>query len=380
MLRIGAALDREVAAGRLPGADMLVLHNGVMVAHHVCGQLDPGAGVAMPHGAMFRIFSMTKPLVSVAALMLLEDGRLELSDAIADVLPEFSAPRVCFPGAEAPQPAARPITIYDLLTHRSGLTYTARSADPASAALGLPVNPRGLAPDDFLARLAQAPLVAQPGEAWAYGPSTDVLGVLIERVVGQRLDIFLQSRLFAPLGMADTGFHVPSAKGHRLAQPFPHDPQSGAPRTVPDQTFDAGERPAMDCGGAGALSTAADYGRFAQMLLDGGTLHGTRLLSRAAVRLMLSQHLPPGDFTPGVAAFGSPGYGFGLGVAVRHHDGGALVPGNTGDFFWSGTAGTTFFVDPVERLVVVFMAQAPGPLRLRYRRLVRQLVYQALDA
>jgi CubicO group peptidase (beta-lactamase class C family) len=318
--------------------------------------------------------------------MLMEEGRLQLADPVSAVLPEFAAMGVRA-GGGAPRgggvvPAARPIRLHDLLTHTSGLTYGKRSADPAirAAHAGLPVNPRGLAPADFAGRLAAAPLVHQPGTTWEYGFSTDLLGLVIERIAGQSLGEFLRARLFGPLGMADTGFEP--ADAGRLAQPFAADPLTGAAWLDPDQTFDPMIPPLMHSGGAGALSSAADYLRFARMLLQGGTLDGVRILSPASVRLMTADHLGSAIATPvsvGEAALQSPGYGFGLGLAVRLADGLASVPGSTGDCFWSGTAGTTFWIDPARRLAVVFMAQAPGEMRLRLRRLVRQIVYQALD-
>ena len=210
----------------------------------------------------------------------------------------------------------------------------------------------------------------------------DLLGLVIERITGMALGAFLHERLFAPLGMRDTAFHLRPEDISRLARPFPADPLSGAALLDPDQTFDAAVPPRLHSGGAGALSSAPDYVRFARMLLEGGTLDGVRILSPASIRLMTADHLGTRVATPvavGEAALQSPGYGFGLGLAVRLADGLASVPGSKGDCFWSGTAGTTFWIDKTARLAVVFMAQAPGEMRLRLRRLVRQLVYAALD-
>lgn len=388
LARLDACLRDAIAARQLPGAVALIARRG-RIAHAVTlGALGPQGDAPMRTDAVFRIFSMTKPFASVAALMLMEEGRLQLSDPVATYLPEFGTPPVS-EGAAAGGfrlvPARRPITLHDLLTHSSGLTYGERSTNlpvrEAHARLGLDVSPRALTPAEFVSRLARAPLVHQPGAVWEYGLSTDLLGAVVERVSGRTLGAFLDARLFAPLGMSDTAFHAGEAQQARLAQPFPLDPLTGEALRAPAQTYDATVAPRMHSGGAGALSTAADYCRFAQMLLQGGTLDGVRLLSPATVRLMTTDHLGTRVATPlppGEAAMGSPGYGFGLGVAVRLADGLATVPGSQGDYFWSGTAGTTFWVDPRQELVVVFMAQAPGAIRLRLRRMMRQLVYAAL--
>ena len=374
--RAAAVLAAEVAAGRLPGAVVYADLDGAPLFRLAIGRRDPVVEATMAEDAIFRIYSMTKPLVSVAALILMEEGRLQLADPVARYLPGFADMRVVAADGGTVA-AARPMRVHDLLTHTSGLSYGARGADG-----GLPVNPRGVAAEDFVAGLAAVPLGYQPGTAWDYGFSTDVLGLVIERISGQRLGAFLEARICAPLGMRDTGFHLDAARAGRLAEPHAVDPLGGAVLANPGQRFDPTVVPLMDSGGAGALSTAADYLRFANMLLAGGTLAGVRILSPAAVRLMTADHLGGHIATPvtvGEAALQSPGYGFGLGVAVRLADGLANVPGHAGDYFWSGTAGTTFWVDPVARLSVVFMAQAPGEMRLRLRRMVRALVYQALS-
>jgi CubicO group peptidase (beta-lactamase class C family) len=378
--RIAAGLAAEIDACRLPGAVLKVVHRGRVLADLALGRRDPAHDAPMPDDAIFRIYSMTKPLVSVAALMLMEEGRLQLADPVAAWLPAFGAMRVVARDGGT-VPALRPIRLHDLLTHSSGLTYGGRSADPAirAAHAGLPVNPRALTPEDFAARLAAAPLLHQPGTTWEYGFSTDLLGLVLAQATGQSLETLLRTRLLDPLGMADTGFAL--AEATRLAQPFAADPLGGAAWTLPDQTYDPTEPARMASGGAGALSTAGDYLRFTRMLLSGGTLDGVRILSPASVRLMTADHLGHAIATPispGEAAMQSPGYGFGLGVAVRLADGLASVPGSAGDYFWSGSAATGFWVDPREDLAAVFMAQTPGAMRLRLRRLLRQLVYQAL--
>ena len=387
LARLDAALEAAIAARHLPGAVLLIARRGQLAHAVAAGTLRPDGATPMPQDAVFRIYSMTKPLTSIAALMLMEEGRLQLADAVVDHLPEFGAPPVSVPTGSgfALVAARRPMTLHDLLTHSSGLTYGERSANaPVRAAhlsAGLDVNPRAMAPARFVDALAHAPLAHHPGSVWDYGFSTDLLGLIVERVAGCTLGAFLAARVFEPLGMRDSVFHLRADQTARLAEPFPVDPLTGDALRAPSQVFDALDPPAMHSGGAGALSTADDYMRVVRMLAGGGVFAGRRLLSPASVRLMTSDHLGTRVATPlspGEAALNSPGYGFGLGVAVRLADGLASVPGSAGDYFWSGTAGTTFWVDPRLDLAVVFMAQAPGAMRLRLRRMIRQLVYAAV--
>ena len=390
--RITATIEADVAAKHLPGAVILIARRGALAFAEAYGYRDSARGIPMTLDSIFRIFSMTKPLTAVAALVLAEEGRLQLTQPVQEILPGFSPDSVCTPcwpadegGHDRLAPLARGVTVYDLLTHCAGLPYGAWSDNngvrEAHGRLNLGVNPRDLEPADFLRRLSAAPLAQQPGRFWQYGLASDVLGLVVEQVAGERLGTFLGSHLFAPLRMSDTGFNVPPEMRSRVAEPFPADPLTGQRLRHPDQTFDPVAVPQMDAGGAGAVSTAGDYLRFANMLLQCGRHNGTHVLSSAMVRLMTSDHLgvrAATALTPGEAAMQSPGYGFGFGVAVRLADGGAAVPGSAGDYFWSGTAGTVFWVDPREQLAVVFMTQAPGAMRLRYRRLSRQLVYQAI--
>jgi len=284
-------------------------------------------------------------------------------------------------------PATRQMTVQDLLRHTAGLAYGEITHNApvrdgyAAAGLFQPgvinFNSRDMTAAEQIARLATIPLVHEPGTVWEYGLASDLLGRVVEAASGQRLGDFLEQRLFAPLGMTDSGFSVSAAEMDRVAETFTSDPTTG----VPIPLIDVSQVPGNDSGGAGGVSTAQDYLRFAQMLLDGGTLDGARVLSRTSVVLMASNHLgevidvPVG---PGELLFGSLGYGFGLGFAVRTHPGLAIVPGSVGEFMWAGYAGTYFWIDPAESLVAVMMTQAPGPSRASYRRLIRQLVYQAI--
>lgn len=363
--RIDAALAAEIAAGRLPGVVLLAWHRGCLWHRTVLGALRP-EGPAMTEDAVFRAYSLTKPLTAMAALMLMEEGRIALAEPVADYLPELGALRVA--GADGPVPARQAMSVHDLLTHCSGLGYD-----------GLPVMPRERDPTDYLAEVAATPLLFEPGTRWEYGASSDVLGLLVERVSGQRLGDFLAERLFTPLGLTATGFDL--SPGAALAEPFGVDPLSRAPISNPRQTFDPRPPARMHSGGAGLLTTAPDYLRLARLLLGMGGLDHARILAPSSVRLMTSDHLGPRitrATSPGMASMGSPGYGFGLGVGVRLAEGEANVPGSRGDYYWNGTAGCGFWVDPVRDLAVVVMAQAPGAMRVRLRRLVRQLIYQAL--
>ncbi|MFN0186515.1 MAG: serine hydrolase domain-containing protein, partial [Aquabacterium sp.] len=274
-------LTHEVEAGRLPGAVVALWLDGQPAYECAVGWLDRAAAIPMRADALFRIYSMTKPLASVAAMLLVQDGRLALHDDVADCLPGW--PR-------------RGTKVLDLLMHTSGLIYGQRQppGDLRSAyqRLGLRLNPRGMPGEHFLRDLAQMPLAAAPGTHWQYGHSTDLLGVVIEAVSGQRLGHFLRERLFAPLAMHDTGFAVAPHDAQRLAQPLAHDPADGSALNVPDQTFDPTAPALMDSAGAGALSTAADYGRFANFLLAGGRRADGQVLLRAELLAeMMRDHL-----------------------------------------------------------------------------------------
>jgi CubicO group peptidase (beta-lactamase class C family) len=381
--RIESAFGAEIERGSLPGAVIMVARDGQLAYSAALGQRDPQTGEEMDEDAIFRIYSMTKPFTSVAALILMEEGALQLADPVAKFLPEFAEMEVV--AEEGTEPAARAMTVQDLLRHTSGLAYgeitqneAVRAGYAAAGAYNpdaLPYDSRQVDPEEQVTGVAASPLLHQPGTVWEYSFSTDILGRVVEAASGQRLGDFLDERVFGPLGMEDTGFHVPDNAMSRLAHPFEVDPSSGEP--VP--LMDVSERPANDSGGAGAVSTAADYLRFAQMLANGGELDGERILSPSTVRLMASDHLgaiDPGP-GPGNLLLGTPGYGFGLGVMVRKEDGVAAVPGAPGQFMWAGYGGTYFWVDPEENLVAVFMS-ARSPERPYYRRHLMQLVYQAV--
>ena len=368
---LGDALRERIEAGHLPGAVALVARDGRVAWHGAFGRRDPAADDPMRTDAVFRIYSMTKPLVSVGAMMLVEEGRLLLGDPVGRHLPELATMGVAKPDGAGTEFAARPITVQDLLRHTSGLTYEFRGDGPVHRAyMDAKIYRRTQTNAEQVATLAVLPLLHHPGARWEYSRSTDVLGRLIEVVAGQTLGTFLAERVTGPLGMVDTAFHVPARDHGRLAGGFERDPDTGAAVSL----LEVREPPRFESGGGGMVSTAVDYARFMQMMLDGGRLGDVRLLSRKTVELMTADHLGP---IPGDGDLLPPGHGFGLGVAVRRERGMAPVPGSAGTFYWGGMAGTTFWVDPVERLTAVLMIQAPGQ-REHYRMLFRDMVYAAI--
>ncbi|HEY7203791.1 MAG TPA: serine hydrolase domain-containing protein [Methylomirabilota bacterium] len=371
----------QIAKGRYPGVVALVARRGKVVSFEALGQRDPQSGAPMTRDAIFRLYSMTKPFTSVAMMLLVEDGKVLLSDPVSRYLPALKGLRVSVPHVDAQTgevtyalvPAEREMTIQDLLRHTSGLVYDTTSHSGVRAAYRKEgVTWQDVTPAEQIERLAKVPLAHQPGRAWEYSLSTDVTGRVIEAITGGTLGQFLQERIFGPLAMTDTSFLVPAAKAGRIAQPFAKDPVTGEPVVLLDVTVPQKN----DAGGAGAAGTVADYARFCQMLLDGGHLGSTRLLGRATVAQMTADHL--GDI-PVALAILPPGYGFGLGFAVRKETGRHWVTGSAGEYRWAGAAGTSFWVDPKEQTVVVWMTQGqPGQRRAEDRDLFRQLVQAAL--
>jgi CubicO group peptidase (beta-lactamase class C family) len=374
LARLGRVMQDEVQRGRVPGAVALIARRGQLAYHESFGQRDPVSGAPMALDSVFRIYSMTKPIVSVAAMMLWEEGRFLLSDPIAKFLPELGNVKVAVAqGAELGQvDAERPITIQDLLRHTSGLTYEFRGNGPVHKMYNAArIYSRDQSNADQVASLSKLPLLHQPGTKWEYSRSTDVVGRLVEVLSGMSLGQFLQQRIFAPLGMMDTAFYVPLAQQPRLAEAFAKDPdtQTGV------QLLNVKSAPKFESGGGGLVSTAADYARFLQMMLNLGRLDGVRFLSRKTIELMTADHLGPITGAPDLLL---PGYGFGLGFAIRLQPGISHVPGSVGQYFWGGLAGTTFWVDPAEQLFAIMMIQAPGQ-RDYFRTLFRDLVYAAFD-
>jgi CubicO group peptidase (beta-lactamase class C family) len=377
LARLSATFRQDVERNMIPGAVVLIARGGHIAYAEAFGFRDREAKAPMELDAIFRIASMTKPLTSVAAMILAEEGKLQIAAPVTDYLPEFADRTV---GAER-APAKRVMTVQDLLRHTSGLTYAAFGDSPVQMIWrdALPMT-EYQTNAEMVTKLAPLPLMFEPGTTWEYSMSTDVLGRVVEVVSGQDLADFIEARICRPLGLSDTGFAATGERAARLAEPQ-NDPATGA-------------RPPMRAvvhpvrwasGGGGAVSTAADYLRFCQMLLNGGELDGTRLLAPKTVALMASDHLPPdcgyGDTARSrfgaLAPVPEMGYGFGLGFAVRTAAGRCPLPGSVGEYFWGGVLGTSFWIDPVEQLVVVAMMLAPER-RLYYRHLLRPLVYGAL--
>lgn len=379
LARIDAFWAREIQANRVPGAVVAIARDGKLVHYSAYGFLDKAAGTPMPLDAIFQLASMTKIMASVGALALNEQGRLPLYSRLDEYFPAFAKMNVGVVGANGEltlQPAP-PIRIHDLLRHTSGLTYGGRGSTPVHKLYpaGSAAAAVAFSGDEFLGKLATLPLLHAPGTVWDYSFSVDVLGLVVEKVSGQRLNDYLRDTLWRKLRMADTSFDVPAEKRGRIAKPLPIDPITGRPQRI--GSLEAKNK--FDCGGGCAFGTMGDYLRFGQMLMDGGALDGQRVLSPKTVAWMTSDHLGPGirNQVAGVEPH-RDGYSFGLGVAVRLHDGVAATPGSAGDYTWNGANGTQFWADPRERLVVVVGTAAPGEIRKIYREQMGDLVYGAM--
>jgi CubicO group peptidase (beta-lactamase class C family) len=374
-----ATLQDEIHRQRLPGAVVLLARHGRIAVHEALGFQRADTAVPMTTDSVFRIYSMTKPIVSVAALMLMEQGKLLLGDPVSRYLPEFAGQKVLslVDGEAQLKPVTRGATVQDLLRHTAGLTYEFLGNDPVQRQYmqaRVRTDLRNISNAELSATLAALPLIAEPGTVWEYSRATDVLGRLIEVVSGQPLGDFLKEHILGPLGMTHTGFSVPPEQHDRIAEPFARDPD-GAPQM---KVIDIRHAAAFQSGGGGLASTAADYARFCQFMLNRGELDGVRLLGPRTVDFMTADHV---GHLP-IKAGGSttllpPGHGFGLGFAVRTAVGLSSVPGSVGMYHWGGLAGTTFFVDPAEDLFAMLMIQAPNQ-REYYRHLFRCLVYAAL--
>ncbi|MEQ1880173.1 MAG: serine hydrolase domain-containing protein [Burkholderiales bacterium] len=380
LARLDATLQQAVDSGELPGAVVMIVRNGKLVHTRALGWQDRDAKIAMRSDSIFRVYSMTKPIVSVAAMMLLEEGRLGLHEPVSKFIPEFKEMKV---GVEAPDASGKPvltlvnatrqITVQDLLRHTSGLTYGVLGAPNLvkKAYLDAGIFSQKWVLADFCRALAKLPLQYDPGSTWEYGHSTDVLGRVVEVASGQSLDVFLAEKILRPLKMNDTGFHVPREKHNRIAQPIPDKYTGKTP-----ELLDLREPATFFAGGHGLVSTAEDYMRFTRMLLNGGELDGVRILGPRTLRNMSSNHIND-RISRGNLFLPGPGYGFGLGFGTRIETGQSEWPGSIGDFYWGGFAGTAFWVDPAESMAVVYMSQEPLR-RAHYRTLLRALVYQAI--
>jgi CubicO group peptidase (beta-lactamase class C family) len=385
LARVQEVLQSHVERGEVAGAVALVMRDGRLVSLETAGVLDAGTAAPMRADAIFQIASMTKPVTSTAIMMLVEEGKVALSDPLSKFIPAFGEARVLAGGeGEDPGlvPMRREINIRDLLTHRSGLTYGFLDRGPVgnayrAAGVSDGIGGGAITMAENVERLAAQPLAHQPGSAYRYGLSTDVLGRVVEVASGMPLDEFFRTRIFEPLGMVDTDFSVPMEKGERLATI--HAMQAGAtPRPLLDAEAarrQAATRPALLSGGAGLYSTAEDYARFLQMLLNGGELNGARLLGPKTVELMTMSHTE--DLGPGAVGAGRA---FGLGFAVTTQAGASTAFGSVGSYDWGGIYGTTFWVDPAENLLAVGMIQLSPNTASQFREMLRASVYQALTS
>jgi len=386
--RLSLVLENYVDEGRLAGAVTIVVRRGKMAYREGIGHLDVEAQAPMPSDGIFRIASQTKALASVGVMLLQEEGKLLITDPVGNYLPMFAETTVAElsdDGSYNVVPARRPITIRDLLTHTAGISYgmgllgdrgPAADAWEEAEITGWYLANRDEPVADTMARLAELPMDAHPGESWIYGYNTDILGAMIEEISGQTLGEFLKERLFDPLGMTDTHFFLPESKVGRLATVYSSVGDGSSVERAPDPGhmvgqghYVSGPRTAFSAG-AGALSTATDYATFLQMMLNGGELSGTRILSRKTVESMLSDHL-------GGIGFGV-GQGFGLGFSLTHDPAATGLPGSVGEFGWGGAYHSTYWADPEEELVVVYLTQLIPAINIDDHQKVRTMIYQAI--
>jgi CubicO group peptidase (beta-lactamase class C family) len=385
LLHLENYIKADIAKGLLPGAIVTIVRRGKVAYQKSWGVRDAATKEPMTLDTIFRIYSMSKPITTVAAMMLVEEGRLALEEPVAKYIPSFAAVKVGVEKVDAGgKPVSldlvaprRPMTVQDLLRHTSGLTYgffgdglVKKSYVDGAISAGDFDNA------EFAERLAKQPLAYQPGSTWDYSQSTDVLGRVIEVVTGKSLLAFMKERILDPLGMKDTSFYVTdAAKYPRIAEPFPNDRTIGVGAQINDPRV-VGK---YESGGGGMVSTTADYMRFLQMLLNGGTFEGKRYLSTKTLATMTSNHIgPAAGVVPGPYYLPGAGYGFGLGFAVRTEPGTNSALGSVGEYNWGGAGGTAFWVDPKENMYVLFMIQSPSQ-RVRYRSVLRNTIYGALE-
>jgi CubicO group peptidase (beta-lactamase class C family) len=392
--------ERYIEAGRFPGTQLLVYRRGQLVHNSSLGLADIERKVAVKDDTIYRIYSMTKPVTSIAFMMLVEEGRVALDEPVHKYIPEWKNLGVFQAGmwpAFLTRPPPRPMQIVDLMRHTSGLTYGFQqrgNVDAAYRELKIGEVEKAGTLQSMIADLAKIPLEFSPGEAWNYSVSTDVIGYLIGLISGKPFETFLQERIFDPLGMKDTGFFVPAEKARRLAACYSASPQGA-------MTFHATDRkggltlqddpatssflspPSLISGGGGLCSTSADYLTFCRALLNGGELDGVRLVGPKTLQLMTANHLPGGKTLPELSRslFSEATYhgiGFGLGFSVTLDPARTLIPGSAGEYAWGGAATTSFWIDPAEELVAIFMTQVLPSTATPIRRELRTMIYSAI--
>jgi CubicO group peptidase (beta-lactamase class C family) len=392
--------QRYIEAGRFPGTQLLVYRRGQLVHNSQHGFADLERKIPVKDDTIFRIYSMTKPITSIAFMMLVEEGRVALDEPVHKYIPEWKNLGVFQAGvwpAFLTRPASRPMQIVDLMRHTSGLTYGFQqrgNVDAAYRELKLGEVEKAGTLQSMIADLAKIPLEFSPGEAWNYSISTDVIGYLIGLISGKPFEQFLQERIFDPLGMKDTGFFVPPAKAHRLAACYSASPQGAMTFHTTDRkggltlqddpvTSSFLSPPALISGGGGLCSTSTDYLAFCRALLNGGELDGIRLIGPKTLALMTSNHLPGGKTLPELSRslFSEATYhgiGFGLGVSVTLDPARTLIPGSRGEYAWGGAATTSFWIDPAEELIAIFMTQVLPSTATPIRRELRTMIYSAI--
>ena len=372
--KIEAVTKAHIDDGLMPGAVMLVARRGKVAWVSVQGKRDAAAPDAMKQDSIFRIYSMTKPIVSVTLMQLVEEGRLQISDPVSKYLPEIGKMKV---GTEAPGPDGRPVlhlsdqtrpmTVQDLLRHTSGLTYGSRGASQINASyVEAGIGDRSVTAEEMVTRLSKLALKFNPGDRWEYSVAVDVQGRLIEVITGKKLSEAVAERILQPLGMKDTGFQVPADKVARAAQPGPR--PNGQPMT-PRFKVDDGAK--FESGGGGMLSTLDYYLRFTSALANGGAFQGKRIIGSKTLEFMTADHTLNRPGRP-------PGLGFGLGFEVRQRTGDSALPGSVGEYGWAGNAGTLFWIDPKEQLIAIYMVQVSDPDRIALRNQFRTMVQAAL--
>ncbi len=374
LARLEAMTRDHIEKGLLPGAIMVVVRDDKVAWHRVLGMRDKDKGEPMKPDSLFRIYSMTKPIVSVAVMMLVERGKLQIDDPVSRYIPEFADMKV---GVEKKDADGKPVlelvapqramTVHDLLRHTSGLIYGTRGDSLVNKAyIEAKIGDRSVSTEEFAKRVATMPLRFSPGTRWEYGVSVDILGRIVEVVTGKSLGAALEEMIFKPLGMVDTAFVVPQQKLNRAAQPAVS--RKDRPMTP---RFDVGVKPAFESGGGGLIGSTDDYLRFMMMLAHGGTFHGKRLLSPQTLAFMTADHV-------GAAPGRPPGLGFGLGFEVRKSTGMAALPGSEGEYGWAGNAGTLFWIDPKRRLMALYMVQVNDYDRVYLRNQFRTMVQSAI--
>ena len=392
LARIDDYLERKyIGTGRLPGTLTMIARYGEIAHVGVRGHADVERGRKLSEDSVFRIYSMTKPVTSVAFMQLVERGLIALDDPVERYIPEWKNLRVFAAGTGKTgfmtNRPARPMQIVDLLRHTSGLTYGFQmrtNVDAAYRHARIGEIEKAGTLDSMIAGLADVPLEFSPGDKWNYSVATDVLGYLIQKITGRAFEDYLRDEIFGPLGMSDTGFHVRADNHARFAACYQPTPKGGMVLQDDPATSSYLAPPSFVSGGGGLVSTAGDYLKFCQMLLNGGTAGGHRFISRKTLSLMTANHLPGGVDLPqlSVSLFSEASYsgvGFGLGFATTVNPAATLIPGSTGDYFWGGAASTFFWIDPAEEMIAIFMTQLIPSSTYPVRREMRTMVYSAFD-